>query len=319
MSDQTASPKELPTPRFAVGEQVRVKRMDSAGHTRTPAYLMGQTGTVVRLQGGYRRPEDLAYGEMDGTLAHVYMVRFAQHTLWEDYTGAAHDAVLADIFEYWLDERMSEDRHNPYAHPPGHDGPPVAFAQELLERAIRELLVEKQVIDDDALRRSAQLQGQLQSAQGARLVARCWRDPAFKTLALQDTRAAAAQLGISVGLYDLVMLENRADVHHVVCCTLCSCFHSAMLGPAPSWYKGREYRSLIALEPRRVLAQFGVQLSPQTEIRVVDSTAEIRYMVLPHLPESFAQLSEEELIPLVRQEHMIGVALLTSPTPHLPR
>ncbi|MBI3992925.1 MAG: nitrile hydratase subunit alpha [Candidatus Lambdaproteobacteria bacterium] len=205
------------------------------------------------------------------------------------------------------------DPHNPYDHGPDFHpaGPP--DEHELLERALRELLIEKGVVAPDAIRRSLDLRDHFTPEPGARLVARMWTDPTFKALALRDARAAAKQLDVTVGLFDLNILENTPQRHHVVVCTLCSCFHSVVLGNAPAWYKSVEYRSRVAVEPRKVLAEFGTVIPAETEIRVVDSTAEIRFMVMPERPAGTEGLREEELVPLITQESMIGVTRLGPP------
>ena len=205
------------------------------------------------------------------------------------------------------------DTHNPYDHGPAHHpaGPP--DEHELLERALRELLIEKGVVAADAVRRSLDLHDQFTPEPGARIVARMWVDPDFKALALRDARAAAEQLGIKVGLFDLNILENTPQRHHVVVCTLCSCFHSVVLGNPPPWYKSVEYRSRVAVEPRKVLAEFGTVIPDDAELRVVDSTAEIRFMAMPERPAGTAGMSEAELVPLISQESMIGVTRLVPP------
>ncbi|HEX9842503.1 MAG TPA: nitrile hydratase subunit alpha [bacterium] len=203
--------------------------------------------------------------------------------------------------------------HNPYDHGPDHHPAGVPDEHEVLERALRELLIEKGIVAADAVRRSLDLHDQFTPEPGARIVARMWSDPSFKALALRDARAAAERLGIKVGLFDLKILENTAQRHHVVVCTLCSCFHSVVLGNPPAWYKGVEYRSRVAVEPRKVLSEFGTAIPDNVEIRVVDSTAEIRFMVMPQRPAGTEGLSEAELIPLISQNSMIGVARVAPP------
>jgi nitrile hydratase len=146
-------------------------------------------------------------------------------------------------------------------------------------------------------------------ADGARLVARAWVDPEFKQRLLADAREAAAELGLNAGPSPVVMaVENTEDVHHMVVCTLCSCYPRALLGPPPAWYKSMPYRSRAVSEPRGVLSEFGVALDPDVELRVLDSTADIRYLVIPRRPEGTEDMSEEELAALVTRDSMIGVA-----------
>ena len=146
-------------------------------------------------------------------------------------------------------------------------------------------------------------------ADGARLVARAWVDPAFKERLLADARAAALELGLDPGEAPVVVaLENTDAVHHVVVCTLCSCYPKALLGPPPDWYKSLVYRSRAVSDPRGVLGEFGLSLDDDAEVRVVDSTADVRYLVVPSRPDGTETLSEQELAALVTRDSMIGVA-----------
>ena len=150
---------------------------------------------------------------------------------------------------------------------------------------------------------------------GARLVARAWVDPEFRQRLLADARAAAFELDLDPGPSPVVVaLENTEAVHHMVVCTLCSCYPKALLGPPPDWYKDFPYRSRAVSEPRAVLEEFGVQLEDGVEVRVVDSTADIRYLVIPRRPAGTEALQEEELAALVTRDSMIGVAQPATPT-----
>ncbi len=175
--------------------------------------------------------------------------------------------------------------------------------------AIESLLIEKGLMTaadvDDVVERYNERIGPLN---GARVVARAWRDPAFKQALLDDGTAAIAPYEFEGGQTEkLVVVENTPRVHNVVVCTLCSCYPWAMLGLPPRWYKDPAYRSRIVREPRRVLAEFGVQLEPDVEVRVWDSSAEVRYLVLPQAPDDVAVLPEDELIARVTRDAMIGV------------
>jgi nitrile hydratase subunit alpha len=186
------------------------------------------------------------------------------------------------------------------------DGEPEAAARA---RALEELLVEKGVVDRDGVRRRIDWLVSRTPADGARLVARAWVDAGFKTRLLDDARAAALELGLDPGPSPVVVaLENTETVHHVVVCTLCSCYPRALLGPPPDWYKSLPYRSRAVSDPRGVLAEFGVELEDGVEVRVVDSTADIRYLVIPLRPAGTDGLDEEELAALVTRDSMIGVA-----------
>lgn len=154
---------------------------------------------------------------------------------------------------------------------------------------------------------------------GAKLVARAWCDPAFKALLLDDAPAAVAAAGLDMTHWApvrLVALENTPRVHNVIVCTLCSCYPIALLGPSPSWYKSEAYRSRIVREPRAVLAEFGLTLPYDVEVRVWDSTAELRYLVVPERPEGTDGLDETQLAALVSRDSLIGVA--RAATPHEP-
>jgi nitrile hydratase len=147
------------------------------------------------------------------------------------------------------------------------------------------------------------------SADGARLVARAWVDEDFKLRLLADAREAALELGLDPGPSPVVVaVENTEQVHHLVVCTLCSCYPRALLGPPPAWYKSLAYRSRAVSDPRGVVREFGLELDPEVELRVLDSTADIRYLVLPRRPSGTGEMSEAELAGLVTRDSMIGVA-----------
>jgi nitrile hydratase subunit alpha len=172
------------------------------------------------------------------------------------------------------------------------------------------LLTEKGLVNPAALDRLVELyEHDLGPMNGAKVVARAWVDPAFKALLLEDAPAAIAQLGFG-GLQGehLVVVENTPDVHNVVVCTLCSCYPWPVLGLPPAWYKNAAYRSRIVIDPRGVLAEFGTHIDDPVEVRVWDSSAEIRYLVLPERPPGTGGMSEEALAGLVGRDAMIGVA-----------
>jgi nitrile hydratase subunit alpha len=184
--------------------------------------------------------------------------------------------------------------------------------QALRTEAIESLLIEKGLLPVDAvdgvLERFNERVGPMN---GARVVARAWCDPEFKAALLTDATRAIEQFAFEGGeVQKLVVVENTANVHNVVVCTLCSCYPWAMLGLPPRWYKDPAYRSRIVREPRRVLAEFGVELRPDVTVRVWDSSAEVRYLVLPERPAGWAGLDEAELAARVTREAMIGVQRL---------
>nr|MEA2799468.1 nitrile hydratase subunit alpha [Phenylobacterium sp.] len=179
-------------------------------------------------------------------------------------------------------------------------------------KALESLLVEKGLVDPAALDAIIDhFEHKVGPRNGARVVARAWTDPAYKARLLADATAAIAELGYSGGQGDhMVVVENTPQVHNVVVCTLCSCYPWPVLGLPPVWYKSSPYRSRVVIDPRGVLREFGTELPAETEVRVWDSTAEIRYLVLPERPADADGLSEEALAALVTRDGMIGTARL---------
>jgi nitrile hydratase len=180
----------------------------------------------------------------------------------------------------------------------------------LRTRAIESLLVEKGILASDAVDRVVSTyEEDIGPLNGARVVARAWSDGEYKTRLLENATGAIAELGIS-GMQgeNMVALENTSEVHNVVVCTLCSCYPWPVLGLPPYWYKSPEYRARVVVEPRVVLAELGLELDESQELRVWDSSADIRYLVLPERPTGTDDLSEEELTALVSRDSMIGVA-----------
>ena len=210
---------------------------------------------------------------------------------------------------------MSEHEHD-HPHAPITNGDEPAAAARV--RALEELLVEKGVIGREDVRRRIDWLVSRSPADGARLVARAWVDSGFKQRLLADARAAALELGLDPGPSPVVVaFENTQAVHHMVVCTLCSCYPKALLGPPPDWYKSLPYRSRAVSDPRGVLREFGVELDDDVELRVLDSTADVRYLVIPRRPAGSEKMSEEELAALVTRDSMIGVAEPASPAPTL--
>ena len=204
------------------------------------------------------------------------------------------------------------DHDHPHVPITGDDEPPAAARA----RALEQLLVEKGVISRDDLRRNIDQLVSRTPADGACLVARAWMDPGFKQRLLADAREAALELGLDAGPSPVVVaVENTEQVHHMVVCTLCSCYPRALLGPPPDWYKSLAYRSRAVSDPRGVLAEFGLEFGDDVELRVLDSTANVRYLVLPRRPADSEGLSEEELAALVTRDSMIGVAQPSAPSP----
>jgi nitrile hydratase len=204
-------------------------------------------------------------------------------------------------------------------HGHDHDHPTLPDAAERLgyyqrmEIAVRELLIEKGIVTADAIRSTIEAMDVRTPEQGARVVARAWRDAAFKQRLLDNGTAACRELDIEMGPTRLVVVENTPEIHNLVVCTLCSCYPRMVLGLPPDWYKSRAYRSRAVREPRAVLAEFGTVIADGVTVRVHDSTADMRYLVLPERPAGSAQMSEAELAALVTRDSMIGVARARQP------
>jgi nitrile hydratase len=203
-----------------------------------------------------------------------------------------------------------------HPHQDAHEeGGPGYYARRA--RAIEALLVEKGVCTPEEIERMQEAVESRSPADGARVVARAWADPAFKARLLADPEHALGELGYRLPdpTPKLTVVENTAAVHHLVVCTLCSCYPRALLGRPPDWYKSLAYRSRAVVDPRGVMREFGLDLGEDVEVRVVDSTADMRFLVLPRQPEGTDGLSEDELSPLVTRDSMIGVGLAKSPAP----
>ncbi|NEJ26951.1 MULTISPECIES: nitrile hydratase subunit alpha [Rhizobium] len=207
---------------------------------------------------------------------------------------------------------MTDHGHD---HDHDHDHPHEAITADerpgyydIMETAVRELLVERKLFGADEIRRQIEVLDSRTPALGAKVVARAWMDSAYKERLLENGRSACEELGIT--FYDdtqLIVLENTADVHNLIVCTLCSCYPRPVLGLPPDWYKLKPYRARAVHEPRAVLEEFGTHIPDDVEIRVSDSTAVIRYLVLPLRPAGTEALTEEELAELVTRDAMIGV------------
>ena len=184
---------------------------------------------------------------------------------------------------------------------------------EFLEIALRELLIDKGVVTAREIEDTIEAWERKSPEQGARVIARAWTDPAYKQRLLADGNAAVVEMGCDYEGTKLVVAENTANLHHMVVCTLCSCYPRPLLGIPPLWYKSRAYRSRAVREPRAVLAEFGTVLPDDTEVRVLDSTADCRFLVLPARPPGTDHMDEEQLAALVTRDSMIGTARALSP------
>jgi len=208
---------------------------------------------------------------------------------------------------------MHEHGHEHDAHAPITDREELTYYEKRVY-AIQSLLIEKGIVTADEIRRAVEDMDSRTPALGAQVVARAWVDPAFKARLLADAKAAVAEFGIDTGsLSTLVAIENTGKLHNVVVCTLCSCYPRTILGVPPDWYKSLSYRSRVVVDPRGVLREFGLELEPDIEVRVYDSTADMRYLVIPARPSGTEGMSEEQLAKLVTRDSMIGVAKARTP------
>lgn len=207
---------------------------------------------------------------------------------------------------------MSDYDHD-HPHETLPDGSDALTYYQMMEVAVRELLVEKNVFTAADVRRQVEQMDARSPALGARMVARAWVDPAYKARMLENGSAAAEEIGLEIGPLKLVVVENTPAVHNLIVCTLCSCYPRMLLGLPPDWYKSRPYRSRAVREPRAVLAEFGTHVPDDIDVRVHDSTADMRYIVLPRRPEGTEGWPEDRLATLATRDSMVGVAFARTP------
>ena len=204
------------------------------------------------------------------------------------------------------DHDHDHDHDHPHAPPQPDDK--VHSYYQILSIALKELLIEKGVVTAAQVRQFIEKRDSITPANGAKVVARAWLDPAYRARLFEDGNSAAAELGFPITGTKLVAVENTPDTHNVVVCTLCSCYPRDLLGLPPAWYKSRAYRARVVREPRAVLREFGTELSDDVALRVHDSTADIRFLVVPQRPSGTEGLDEDALAALVTRDSMIGVA-----------
>jgi nitrile hydratase subunit alpha len=213
------------------------------------------------------------------------------------------------------DHDHGHDHHHDHDHPHDH-GPfqpdiedrPLTHHQAMTE-AVADLLLAKGIIEPVELRKMLEAIDAKSPAAGSKMVAKAWTDPAFKQRMLADVIAAASELDIDAGGIPIKAIENTEATHNVVVCTLCSCYPRLLIGLPPDWYKARAYRSRVIREPRAVLKEFGTEIPDDVEVRVHDSTADLRYLIIPARPKGTEGWSAEKLEALVTRDTMIGVAL----------
>jgi nitrile hydratase len=206
------------------------------------------------------------------------------------------------------DHRHSHDHgdHGPHDPIEVHDG---AGAYELMVHAVKELMIEKGLLTADQLRRMLEIMDSRTPAIGAKIVARAWTEPEFRRQLVADATTTLRALGHGMDGIELVAVENTPDVHNVIVCTLCSCYLRTLLGSPPDWYKSRNYRARVVREPRAVLREFGTVIPDNVTIRVHDSNADLRCLVLPMRPAGTEGWSQDQLAAIVTRDCMIGVTL----------
>lgn len=210
------------------------------------------------------------------------------------------------------DDDFQHSGMSPSGHPYRQDNDHPLTYWQTMEIAMRELLIEKAILTPAEIAQQIDEMDRRSPSNGAAVVARAWVDPAFKQRLLMDASEASREMGFDIGTLRLIALENTADIHNVVVCTLCSCYPRNLLGLPPDWYKSRAYRSRVVKEPRKVLSEFGLDLADDIDLRIHDSTADMRYIVLPARPAGTDGWSETKLAELVTRDSMIGVGVAKS-------
>ncbi|MEM0989746.1 MAG: nitrile hydratase subunit alpha [Pseudomonadota bacterium] len=210
-------------------------------------------------------------------------------------------------------DHHEHDHMSPSGHPYRADNDVPLSYWQTMEIAVRELLVEKGITTPVAVQAEIDAMDARSPADGAQVVARAWTDPDYKGRLLADGTGAMEEMGFKPEALKLVVVENTDTVHNMIVCTLCSCYPRTLLGLPPDWYKSRAYRSRAVREPRKVLSEFGVDLPDSVQVRVHDSTADMRYLVLPRRPDGTEGWSTDKLAQIVSRDSMIGVALPSTP------
>jgi nitrile hydratase len=215
-------------------------------------------------------------------------------------------------FDFYARKKHDHD-HDDHAPVAGQDsGPPSEY--EIMSRAMQELLESKGVVTADEIRRRMEIFEEEFPYRGSRVIARAWTDPAFKARLLKDGKAACAEMGVELEATRLIAVENTPGVHNVIVCTLCSCYPRELLGMPPTWYKSDNYRARVVREPRSVLKEFGTVLPDDVTVRVHDSNADMRYVVVPMRPRETKGWSEERLAEILTRDTLVGVTVPRVPS-----
>ncbi|XP_023334370.1 uncharacterized protein LOC111705901 isoform X2 [Eurytemora carolleeae] len=301
-------------------------------HLRVPGYIFGSSGEIIKHLGNFPNPEQAAFYTDTTTIQPLYLVQLRMNEVWKNYPvyGDSTDLLTVEVYEPWLelqnensgsdlqDEKVSRDfpehhvlDHGDHVHDDRKDTEVESVRREeceerkdeygvVLSRAVLNLLVSKGLVNRAEVQASIEKRDKISGLNlGQRIVVKAWMDPEFKVRLLEDGNKGVAELGLEGSNPNaetkLVVVENTDQEHHVVVCTLCSCYPSAILGLPPAWYKSRSYRARTVREPRKVLFEFGLEISPSVRIVVHDSTADCRYLVLPVRPEGTEGLTQDEL------------------------
>jgi nitrile hydratase alpha subunit len=211
--------------------------------------------------------------------------------------------------DYYAAKKHVHD-HGDHDHAPiteQDDGPPSEY--EIMSRAMQELLETKGIVTAEQVRLRMEQFEEDFPYRGSRVVARAWVDAQFKQRLLEDGKAACAEMGVDLEVDRLIAVENTPEVHNVIVCTLCSCYPRALLGMPPTWYKSRNYRSRVVFEPRAVLKEFGTVLPDHVTVRVHDSNADMRYIVIPMRPQGTENWTEEKLVGILTRDTLVGVTV----------
>lgn len=245
-------------------------------------------------------------------------IDFGFPILWLDYLNNAIGVTLRSRNPRQPPKAVGPTMPGTYKHDHSHEDADHSLLPSdpaLRVKAMETLLMEKGLIDGAAVDAVIdQFENKLSPKIGAMVVAKAWADPNFKQMLIGDAAKALASIGITgIGAEQIIAVENTDGIHNVVVCTLCSCYPWAILGLPPAWYKSEAYRSRVVREPRKVLAEFGLRISEETEVRVWDSTSEMRYLVVPQRPAGTEAMTESQLAALVNRDCMIGTGLPTIP------
>ena len=208
---------------------------------------------------------------------------------------------------------MTTDERGTHDHDHDHPGTTPDVNEtgyyELMAEAMKELLIEKGVVKAEDVRRNLEFLDSRDPAEGGTIIARAWTDDAFKARLLEDGTKAVEEMGFPMGDAELIVVENTDDVHNMIVCTLCSCYPRTILGLPPDWYKSKSYRARAVVEPRSVLKEFGTDVAADKTVRVHDSNADMRYLVLPQQPAGTEGWSAEQLAGVITRDAMVGVTL----------